>query len=215
MKVIILGNKVYRKLCNVCGTFSEHKGPTSNTCNSCLEKGLKYCNKCNKILPLEAFNKRGYCRKCGSNMSCTNNNARYANDVAYRCSIIQKKLNQYKNDSKVRERHKHYCKLNRYKRRGAEGKHTQKEWEKCVKYFNNSCAYCGATEKLSKDHVIPISKGGHNCISNIVPACRTCNSSKQDRDLQEFSVKEKVQKIIEWRDLNNDTKSNDRRQAWL
>lgn len=51
------------------------------------------------------------------------------------------------------------------------------------------CHYCGA--KLTKttrtiDHVVPLSKGGAHTISNIVPACRGCNSKKNDRDLAEF-----------------------------
>jgi 5-methylcytosine-specific restriction endonuclease McrA len=31
------------------------------------------------------------------------------------------------------------------------------------------------------DHVKPINKGGMDCLSNIRPACESCNKSKQDR----------------------------------
>ena len=48
------------------------------------------------------------------------------------------------------------------------------------------CAYCGSTDALSWDHLVPSSKGGPNTISNQVPACRGCNSSKGDRDVLEW-----------------------------
>jgi 5-methylcytosine-specific restriction endonuclease McrA len=41
------------------------------------------------------------------------------------------------------------------------------------------CAYCGATDKtLQRDCVLAISRGGRYTLANIVPACRSCNTSK-------------------------------------
>lgn len=41
------------------------------------------------------------------------------------------------------------------------------------------CAYCGVTGvALQKDCVLPISRGGRYTIGNVVPACRSCNTSK-------------------------------------
>ena len=41
------------------------------------------------------------------------------------------------------------------------------------------CAYCGATGKpLQRDCVLPISRGGRYTLDNVVPACRSCNTSK-------------------------------------
>jgi 5-methylcytosine-specific restriction endonuclease McrA len=48
--------------------------------------------------------------------------------------------------------------------------------------FNQSCAYCGCTGDLHQDHFLPISKGGTHVLSNIIPACQTCNFSKRDHD---------------------------------
>ena len=48
------------------------------------------------------------------------------------------------------------------------------------------CAYCGSTEHLSVDHLIPRIKGGANSADNSLFACKRCNSSKGGSDLFEW-----------------------------
>ena len=46
------------------------------------------------------------------------------------------------------------------------------------------CGYCGirfSTGALSRDHVVPVSKGGLDVWTNVVTACRRCNTRKADR----------------------------------
>jgi hypothetical protein len=45
------------------------------------------------------------------------------------------------------------------------------------------CVYCGKETKTTFDHLVPLNKGGEDNISNQVPACQSCNSSKGDRDV--------------------------------
>jgi len=66
---------------------------------------------------------------------------------------------------------------------------TQKEWEMCQAYFDYRCCYCGSTGEITKDHLKPLKMGGKMNIVNIVPACRSCNSSKKDRQWQEWYTK--------------------------
>ena len=57
---------------------------------------------------------------------------------------------------------------------------SEKDWLGIVDIFNGCCAYCLKQGKLSMDHFRPLSKGGCHSSNNIVPACRSCNSSKHD-----------------------------------
>ncbi len=49
------------------------------------------------------------------------------------------------------------------------------------------CSYCLSASQLY-DHVIPLEKGGLDHISNLVPACISCNTSKGDKDLLIFLI---------------------------
>ncbi len=48
------------------------------------------------------------------------------------------------------------------------------------------CWYCGSEEALTRDHILPLSKGAPDCADNIALACRRCNSSKGNSDLIEW-----------------------------
>lgn len=50
------------------------------------------------------------------------------------------------------------------------------------------CVYCGATEDLTFDHVIPRSRGGRTTWENIVTACSPCNLKKGGRTPREAEM---------------------------
>lgn len=60
----------------------------------------------------------------------------------------------------------------------AEGSYTESEFVKLCEKYENRCLCCREQNKLTADHVIPLSKGGSNWIANIQPLCGICNSSK-------------------------------------
>jgi 5-methylcytosine-specific restriction endonuclease McrA len=123
-----------------------------------------------------------------------------------------------KNIDKIRERNKEYClqnkdkvaqkrkqyyksekgkqivKIVRAKRKSAFKKlqvaYTLEEWEDCLKYFKHSCCYCGNPGPMEQDHFIALSKGGEYTRNNIVPACKSCNSSKNNKDFFEWYPKQ-------------------------
>ena len=53
------------------------------------------------------------------------------------------------------------------------------------------CMYCGRelpTYLLTRDHLVPLSRGGTDCWSNVVAACRGCNHAKGSRTPEEAGM---------------------------
>lgn len=68
-----------------------------------------------------------------------------------------------------------------------------KRWlKKLIERDGEFCQYCGGCDDLLVDHVVPISNGGANTISNLKIACRACNSSKKHWTLEEFRLKQSL-----------------------
>ncbi len=64
---------------------------------------------------------------------------------------------------------------------------TAEKWNKICEIWEYKCAYCGCTPKvLCMDHVIPVSKNGLHSIDNILPCCKSCNSRKAVKLLQDW-----------------------------
>ncbi len=64
--------------------------------------------------------------------------------------------------------------------------------------FCGGCAYCGGPGPLTRDHVVPKSKGGRHGYWNIVPACEPCNRDKDSRNVVEWIIasKKNINKLI-------------------
>lgn len=43
------------------------------------------------------------------------------------------------------------------------------------------CLHCGSTEKLTVDHIFPVSRGGADDLSNLQTLCHSCNAKKGAR----------------------------------
>src|SRR6266542_3634045 len=58
---------------------------------------------------------------------------------------------------------------------------TAAQWRIIQETFDHRCAYCHrrARGHLTQDHLTPMSLGGSHTVHNVVPACISCNASKQ------------------------------------
>lgn len=88
----------------------------------------------------------------------------------------------------------------------------KREWRKMIKSkWGNRCAYCGSTENLTIDHVIPRSKGGIDSATNVVCCCFDCNQNKgytpweEWYEKQEFFTQERKNDILKWINVENKT----------
>ena len=103
-----------------------------------------------------------------------------------------------KNKDKIAKRQSDYLKRNpdkitqynhrrRARKANAKGSHTAEQLKARFDYHGNKCVYCNSTDNLHADHQIPLSRGGTNFASNMVPACASCNCSKNDKTPIEFA----------------------------
>lgn len=105
-------------------------------------------------------------------------------------------MEKYRKDhpEKVRLSNLNYTRKNRDKARNwsnahharkySNGRHdlTADQWHTIKIHFGYRCAYCGRKmQRLTMDHITPISQGGEHTLSNVVPACKSCNSKKGNR----------------------------------
>ena len=139
-----------------------------------------------------------YMAEYGRKYRAEHREAKAARDKAYQ-QKHREKIAEYqrayrqKHREKAAEYHREYCLANpeamaEYGRRGQARRRARIRGSSVVEfsaedlalrmsYFGNKCWMCsGPFEHI--DHVKPISKGGSHMLSNLRPACRSCNSSK-------------------------------------
>lgn len=163
---------------------------------------LKTCTFCGEEKLIEDFPRNGVDAE---------GNYKYRDDCKT-CYNIRRRENRTKK--------KHTDFIGGQKRRGEENPNfTHQEWKECVIYFGGECAYCGATtrkgQRLTRDHLEPVSCGGKTIQSNIVPACSSCNSSKGAEDFRDWFMKqpffsqERLNRIFKWRTIIRQTEGGE------
>lgn len=107
--------------------------------------------------------------------------ARYARDAAVRQSV-KEGLRSYRRANPEQSRlakQRRRARLSGSRSLGI----TAAQWRALLTEFRGTCAYCKTARATTIDHVVPISKGGRDEIDNVLPACGSCNSSKNNKDL--------------------------------
>ena len=72
--------------------------------------------------------------------------------------------------------------------KGAEGQHTAKEIKQLLARQKCRCVVCKKSieDGYHEDHIVPLSRGGSNCIRNIQLLCPTCNCRKGSKPPVKF-----------------------------
>jgi 5-methylcytosine-specific restriction endonuclease McrA/RNase P subunit RPR2 len=205
--------------CKICMGAKEYKEPIDY-----LTTKHKTCSLCKDKFPAtsEYFYRRKnrkqgnglqtYCKKCAKIIY---NNYYDSNKLKKREQMANYRKNNKELVSSWPSKDKKtvcaYMLKRRNKKRGLQCNFKIGDWEKCKIDFNNRCSYCGIEVELTQEHFIPLNSGGEYTINNIIPACKSCNSSKQDNDFfewypqQPFYSKQRERKILKY--LNYDPKT--------
>ena len=98
---------------------------------------------------------------------------------------------------------------NRSRDLGVDSTLTAEEWKGVVQTANFICHICGnevcfeigSPNRLSLDHILPLSRGGTNVKENVAPAHNRCNKARSDMTMSEFDVW--LSKVSEFRSEAN------------
>lgn len=171
--------------------------------NNIRPDGTKLCPRCKERKHLESFPSAGKATRDGRTAICkscaavaskewklrNNENARmrerWANDIAFReRRKRQRRESGLRRSPEIKAAVRRRATLRKWGIAG-EG-HTPDQWIAICIEHGEACGYCGAELDLSRDHMVPLSRGGDDSITNIAPACLTCNSSKNAKMPLEF-----------------------------
>jgi len=161
----------------------------------------KHCNKCGEVKPLAQFFRRDryrkrvrpVCKTCfmieskKRKQTPRQRAVRHAHYVRNIERIRKQKRLHYEGH---KERYKHYRSARLARLAGAEGHFSETDWRQLLGQYPR-CPYCNHefdadVHRVVREHVVPLSRGGRHDLSNILPVCRACNSSKGDRLLGEW-----------------------------
>lgn len=108
---------------------------------------------------------------------------------------------QRSNRDKVRARNRCRYAMRRAARRRALLPVTFDCIRKQFALFGDQCAYCGADEQLTVDHVLALNAGGLDQSDNIAPACPRCNSSKNASPVESWYRQQPFFTEARWRKI--------------
>lgn len=142
----------------------------------------KICPICKLNKNLSDFNSQNtYCKICHNEKNRLwreNNKDKYLEaNVKHNSKRIDSLL-AWKKTPKGKIANRNKSKRYRARLLGAINHHTNDEWLNLLEENNYSCVICNTKNNITKDHIVPLSKGGDDSIDNIQPMCMLCNSKK-------------------------------------
>ena len=101
------------------------------------------------------------------------------------------------NPDKAREHDRVRKRKRRAAKRAVNEDYTVEDEKITREAFDHACFNCGSTENLAVDHYRPLSKGNALTLTNAIILCTSCNSSKNNKDPEEFFSEEQTTIIQE------------------
>lgn len=188
-------------VCQICGqTFQSNKGCKTRTPKYCSRKcaglanaKMKTCAFCGK--EFYDWTKEKYCSK-----ACANEAQKGVPlSAEHRKKLSEARKNSPRcHDSNLynwkggKETYHARMKVHAQRRRSKQKLPIDARYMRIVRKAQcNSCFYCGCDmgDSPSLEHLTPVSRGGDNQRWNLVYACKSCNSRKHDKTLEEYAVK--------------------------
>jgi 5-methylcytosine-specific restriction endonuclease McrA len=178
--------------CKFCGTSFRGKRKDHFCSDECAQ------NHKDKISAEESKRLIKSCAWCGKTFSVDRSQL-----SSLTCSGECNRQRAKKKDAESFQKIKHTARyvvanrLRRHLRRSRERKFPKQlnyfEWISKVKSKRNFvCYWCKekkSTKHLHIDHIVPISKGGTNDVSNVCASCASCNMRKGSKTLKEWASK--------------------------
>jgi 5-methylcytosine-specific restriction endonuclease McrA len=177
----------------------------------------KVCNRCKQQKPISDFYRCSKwrdgldysCKACRTEMNLASRAKAMRDPV--KADEIRKRGNEWKKEKRINDpvfREKDRVRARKYlqehrdvcyaagsrrkaRKLGGGGSHSSESWRQLRELFGNVCVCCGKEKKLTRDHVIPLSRGGSDSITNIQPLCMDCNKSKFTGN-KDYRTREKV-----------------------
>lgn len=162
--------------------------------------GYKICSKCREKKPVSKFHRdetapdglNYQCRACMKAYYGKNRAEMLSQQRAYYEENREERPAQhraYSVTTKGKQVHRQAGRRRRALKYKAEGFHTYTEFIELCKALDFRCQGCGEIfflNWLEEDHIVPLSRGGDDSIDNIQPLCKSCNSSKSDKMIEEW-----------------------------
>lgn len=119
-------------------------------------------------------------------------------DKAHAADRRKLKRRKQNNPEGYRRERRMAMRRRRARKANAEGDFTAQQFRRLCDRYDNQCLCCGRKDvELTADHVVPLSWGGSNDISNIQPLCRKCNARKGDRRDTDYRRKGGIKRWIQ------------------
>jgi 5-methylcytosine-specific restriction endonuclease McrA len=146
---------------------------------------LRYCPSCKRAINIRAGKKKGWSVNTKRKLLHGNLYNGPLHTECNRCRVNKRSKEQYRTNPHQKALVLAYTHRTRSRDRGHEGPDILVS-DIATVLARGECWYCGATDQLTIDHIVPVSKGGTHELSNLRCGCADCNNAKRVMSVAQF-----------------------------